>query len=308
MNNTFSLNNNLFREILSPLDQFEIRDLISLDAPLFANLHISITNIGLYLTVAGLFILVINLLSTNYNKLVSNNWSISQESLYATIHSIVTNQINGKSGQLFFPFIYTLFIVILVNNLVGMVQIQRFYGIINNNNLKLIGYRRINIANLKLGGLIMSNRRKVQSKIFVNLYSTTSSSNNRDSSSIVFNPNYLTGFIDAEGCFNVSILKNLEMATGWQIIPAFQLSLHTRDRALLEGIQRSFGVGSIYKHGNNSYYSRIFGLNNLSVLIKQLDTFPLLTQKQADYILFKQIVELMSRGEHLTTVGLLKNN
>nr|YP_009262162.1 ATP synthase F0 subunit 6 [Chrysoporthe cubensis]AMX22237.1 ATP synthase F0 subunit 6 [Chrysoporthe cubensis] len=118
---TFSFNNNLYREILSPLEQFEIRDLLSLDAPIFGNLHISITNIGFYLTIAGLFILVMNLLSTNYNKLVSNNWSISQESLYATIHSIVTNQINGKSGQLYFPFIYTLFIVILINNLVGMV-------------------------------------------------------------------------------------------------------------------------------------------------------------------------------------------
>nr|YP_009262104.1 ATP synthase F0 subunit a [Chrysoporthe deuterocubensis]AMX22179.1 ATP synthase F0 subunit a [Chrysoporthe deuterocubensis] len=118
---TFSFNNNLYREILSPLEQFEIRDLLSLDAPIFGNLHISITNIGFYLTIAGLFILVMNLLSTNYNKLVSNNWSISQESLYATIHSIVTNQINGKNGQLYFPFIYTLFIVILINNLVGMV-------------------------------------------------------------------------------------------------------------------------------------------------------------------------------------------
>lgn len=109
------------REINSPLEQFEIRDLLSLDAPIFGNLHISITNIGFYLTIAGLFILLLNILSTNYNKLVSNNWSISQESLYATIHSIVTNQINAKSGQLYFPFIYALFIVILINNLVGMV-------------------------------------------------------------------------------------------------------------------------------------------------------------------------------------------
>ena len=118
---TLSFNNNLYREILSPLDQFEIRDLLSLDAPIFGNLHISITNIGFYLTIGGLFILIMNILSTNYNKLVSNNWSISQESLYATIHGIVTSQINSKSGQLYFPFIYTLFIVILMNNLIGMV-------------------------------------------------------------------------------------------------------------------------------------------------------------------------------------------
>jgi F-type H+-transporting ATPase subunit a len=115
--NTFILD----REILSPLTQFEIRDLLSLDAPVLGNLHIAITNIGLYLVLGAVFILGLNLLSTNYNRLVGNKWSISQESLYATIHSIVTNQINSKSGQAYFPFIYALFIFILLNNLIGMV-------------------------------------------------------------------------------------------------------------------------------------------------------------------------------------------
>ena len=108
-------------EITSPLDQFEIRDLISLDAPLLANIHFSITNIGLYLTIGGFLVLALNLLATNYNKLVSNNWSIGQESLYATIHSIVVNQINARKGQIYFPFIFALFIFILLNNLIGMV-------------------------------------------------------------------------------------------------------------------------------------------------------------------------------------------
>lgn len=70
---TLSFNTNLYRDILSPLDQFEIRDLLSLDAPILANLHISVTNIGFYLTIGALLILAINLLSINYNKLVSNN-------------------------------------------------------------------------------------------------------------------------------------------------------------------------------------------------------------------------------------------
>jgi F-type H+-transporting ATPase subunit a len=117
LTNLFTLN----REIISPLDQFEIRDLLSIDAPILGNIHLSITNIGLYLIIGVFFILTLNLLSTNYNKLVGNNWSISQESLYATIHSIVSNQINPKNGQVYFPFIYTLFIFILINNLIGMV-------------------------------------------------------------------------------------------------------------------------------------------------------------------------------------------
>ncbi len=120
--NNYIINDNLsWRDVNSPLNQFEIRDLFSIDAPILGNLHISMTNIGFYLTIGAFFLLVINLLSTNSNKLVGNNWSISQESLYATIHSIVTNQINPKNGQVYFPFIYTLFIFILINNLIGMV-------------------------------------------------------------------------------------------------------------------------------------------------------------------------------------------
>ena len=43
------------------------------------------------------------------------------ESLYDTIYNVVTNQINKTKGQIYFPFIYTLFILILINNLIGLV-------------------------------------------------------------------------------------------------------------------------------------------------------------------------------------------
>ena len=36
-----------FNEITTPLDQFEIRDLLSVNAPILGNLHVSLTNIGL---------------------------------------------------------------------------------------------------------------------------------------------------------------------------------------------------------------------------------------------------------------------
>jgi len=61
-----------FTEILSPLDQFEIRNLLSIDAPILANIHISLTNIGLYLTIGAFLILSLNILAINYNKVVSN--------------------------------------------------------------------------------------------------------------------------------------------------------------------------------------------------------------------------------------------
>jgi F-type H+-transporting ATPase subunit a len=67
------MSNNLFTYNTSPLDQFEIRNLLSLDAPLLGNLHISLTNIGLYLTIGTILILSLNVLATNYNKVISNS-------------------------------------------------------------------------------------------------------------------------------------------------------------------------------------------------------------------------------------------
>lgn len=106
---------------MSPLDQFEIRNLVSLDAPVLANLSLSLTNIGVYLTIGGYLIFTVSILATNYDKIISNSWSIFLETIYATVHSIVINQINEKRGQVYFPFIYVLFMFILVNNLIGLV-------------------------------------------------------------------------------------------------------------------------------------------------------------------------------------------
>ena len=108
-------------EIISPLDQFEIRNLFSIDTPLLGNVNLSITNIGLYMTIAAFLAFTMGILATNYSRITPNAWSLSQESLYATIHSIVVNQINNKNGQVYFPFMYTLFIFILINNLIGMI-------------------------------------------------------------------------------------------------------------------------------------------------------------------------------------------
>jgi F-type H+-transporting ATPase subunit a len=110
-----------FNLITTPLDQFEIRDLINIGAPIFADINISLTNISFYLTISFFILLNYDLISNNFNKLVPNGWSISQECIYATIHNIVVNQINEKKGQLYFPFIYGLFMFILINNLIGMV-------------------------------------------------------------------------------------------------------------------------------------------------------------------------------------------
>jgi F-type H+-transporting ATPase subunit a len=63
----------MFNTILSPLDQFEIRDLLSLNISFLNNIHLSLTSIGLYLSIGLVLILGYSLLSTNYNKIIPNS-------------------------------------------------------------------------------------------------------------------------------------------------------------------------------------------------------------------------------------------
>ena len=64
---------NYIFNVMSPLDQFEIRDLISLNAPIFGNISLSLTNIGLYLTLGGYLVFTLSLIGTNNNRIVSNS-------------------------------------------------------------------------------------------------------------------------------------------------------------------------------------------------------------------------------------------
>ena len=52
---------------------------------------------------------------------------------------------------------------------------------------------------------------------------------------------------------------------------------------------------------------RVTALQELTdVIIPHFDRYPLITQKKADFILFKKVIDLMNRKEHLTLEGLQK--
>lgn len=119
---------------------------------------------------------------------------------------------------------------------------------------------------------------------------------------------FWTGFIDAEGSFSIVISKNNKRKLGWRITPKFQIGLHKKDLILLKSLQHFLnGIGTvrIIKKREVVSYS-IDSLKDLIKLINHLDKYPLLTQKKADFILFKQVIMLISDKEHLTIEGLYK--
>lgn len=82
--------------------------------------------------------------------------------------------------------------------------------------------------------------------------------------------------------------------------------MHKKDKDLLDQVQNYFGVGYITQHGLNTLQYRVKSIKDLKVVIEHFDQYPLITHKQADYILFKMAFDLMKAKEHLTVPGLNK--
>ncbi len=122
---------------------------------------------------------------------------------------------------------------------------------------------------------------------------------------------YLTGFCDAESFFNVTISP--KQSGGYQVSLRFGITLHEKDLPLLNILQKYFnGIGtiSVRKHKNCknpiAYWSVRKFDDIYNVVIPHFEKYSLLTQKQADFLLFKEIALLMNNKEHLTDAGLLK--
>ena len=103
-------------QILSPLDQFEVKTLIGFNAPLFGYIQLNLTNIALYLIVILSIIVALHYYGNNENRILASKWSIGLDSSYASINSMVREQL-GK--EIYLPFIYSLFFFILIANLLG---------------------------------------------------------------------------------------------------------------------------------------------------------------------------------------------
>jgi hypothetical protein len=111
----------------------------------------------------------------------------------------VINQINKKK---YFPFIYALFLFILINNLIGMV--------------KRCLYDFINIFIYIMLYCVKANKIVNKTNSVSTFTSSTSASRPKPSNknSYYLHPYYITGFVDGEGCFTTSIYKETRMLTG----------------------------------------------------------------------------------------------
>ena len=119
-------------------------------------------------------------------------------------------------------------------------------------------------------------------------------------------PMWISGFVDGEGCFYVGINKMPKMMIGFQVLPEFRVVQHQRDTKLLEKIQRFFGFGKVTRNHSDRNEFRVRGLKNLEIVVEFFKKHPLMSVKKENLDLFAEVLQMIRRGEHLTSTGLKK--
>lgn len=102
---------------INPLEQFKIEPLIPIH---IGGVDVSYTNSALFMTVAVVLITALLVLSTRRAHLVPGRWQSIAEMSYEFVADMVDTNV-GQGGRQFFPFVFTLFMFILVANLLGMI-------------------------------------------------------------------------------------------------------------------------------------------------------------------------------------------
>ena len=118
-------------------------------------------------------------------------------------------------------------------------------------------------------------------------------------------PQWITGFVDGEGCFHVSINPHKEMTTGYQVLPEFTVVQHKRDVKILHALKSYFGCGVVRtNHGDRMAY-RVRAINHLiEHIVPFFMEHPLMTIKNVEFKKFRRILLLMEKGDHLTEQGI----
>ena len=162
------------------------------------------------------------------------------------------------------------------------------YSPTNSKNINLSLNSLKLILNKKLNNLSIKN----------NKYSTNPVNNNSK-----IDPNWISGFVDAEGCFSVIIeIPNINK---WRVRTSFEINLHIKDVDILYQVQSFFGVGAVYLRVDKKIC--VYRVSNIKyirdIIIPHFKKYPLITQKAIDFDLWSKVIQIILNKEHLNKSG-----
>src|SRR3989338_4019753 len=103
---------------------------------------------------------------------------------------------------------------------------------------------------------------------------------------------YISGFVDGEGSFNISIRKHPGYKLGWKTSLTFNVS-QKGDKSL-SLLKNTFKCGYVRKRWDNLHYFEIVEFEKIvTKVIPFFDKFQLRSEKADDFAIFKKITGLI---------------
>jgi LAGLIDADG endonuclease len=119
---------------------------------------------------------------------------------------------------------------------------------------------------------------------------------------------YISGYVDGEGCFTVSISPRAKLVAGWEVRPSLSVSQNGDRAEVLYAIQSYFGCGSIRPDRSDKTLKwesrRLEEL--LERVIPHFERYPLLSGKRQDFERFAAVCRLQATGAHRRANGLIE--
>jgi hypothetical protein len=119
---------------------------------------------------------------------------------------------------------------------------------------------------------------------------------------------YISGYVDGEGCFTVSIAPWAKLVAGWEVRPSLSVSQNGDRAEVLQLIQAHLGCGSIRPDRSDKTLKwetrRLEDI--LGRVIPHFERYPLLSGKRVDFERFAAVCQLMAAGEHRRKAGLIR--
>ena len=115
---------------------------------------------------------------------------------------------------------------------------------------------------------------------------------------------YLAGFADGEGSFNVSFRPRPDYRQPWKISLCFNVS--QRDRTVLDLLRTHLECGTMRQRADGVWYFEVNTLRDIETrVLPFFERFGFLSKKKKrDFAKFVEITALVRQGKHLTELGL----
>ena len=116
---------------------------------------------------------------------------------------------------------------------------------------------------------------------------------------------FLSGFVEGEGSFNVSLRRKIDYKVNWQVVMSFNVS--QKDPTILYLLRKELGCGiiKIRKRDNLFSYDVTNSKDIIQKVIPYFQRFPMYSvSKKTNFRIFSKVARLMFTGNHKNENGL----